>query len=111
MLARVTSLFSPKIFNLHGREIYKLAKTRLNSFTIALALGFEMVSLCKTWKAISDLAVIATLWCLIQWTDIERTLKMRGKCGGNMGKVGEKLDVLLDDLQTDQSISLNILPT
>ena len=35
----------------------KLAESGLGSFTIALALGYEIVSACKTWKAISNLAV------------------------------------------------------
>jgi hypothetical protein len=44
------------------RMICSLAESSLGSFIIVLAVGREIISLCKTWKPISNIAVILCLW-------------------------------------------------
>ena len=51
----MSKLFKTRLFK--TRMICSLAKSGLGGFTIILAVGLKIVSLCKTWKPISSIAV------------------------------------------------------
>jgi hypothetical protein len=46
---------TPKLFGI--MTISSLDESGLDGFTIILAVGLQIVSLCKTWKPISNMAV------------------------------------------------------
>jgi hypothetical protein len=56
--------------------IFKLAESGMGCLFMALVLGFEIVSLCRKWKPISNMAIPGLFECFLTCMIAERLLRL-----------------------------------